>query len=313
MYFLFYLIVFFISKFILNNYLIPYLKKNFPDKPNDRSMHAKTKPRSGGIIFVLFSLLSILFSKIPIFFIALPLSIIGLFDDRKGVSQKIRFLIQIFTVQILLVPAYEGWGLNQNDTLLFIFLYFCLTILGVGIINFINFLDGIDGLVGGCLWVILLSLLISKGYLFLTPLLASLSAFLFFNWYPSKLFMGDVGSTFLGAVFVGFIFESSNFLEAMKILLLAFPLLSDAIYTLVRKILKKQSIFKAHRQHLYQRLTKGGWNHNKVSTIYILLTVLICVGYLFDSISLQILFSIFALILGFYYEKRYAVPLDNDN
>ena len=68
------------------------------------------------------------------------------------------------------------------------------------LINFTNFIDGIDGIVAGCFLVIFImaSVIIDNSYI---PIASSLLAFLFFNWEPSRLFMGDIGSTFLGSIF----------------------------------------------------------------------------------------------------------------
>ena len=299
-FFFIFLVIFAISFILLKNFLIPFFRIHIPDKPNQRSLHLKVKPRSGGIIFVVFSLLSIFISNNQIFLIILPLSLIGLLDDLKGISQKIRFIIQFFTVTYLFIPAYSNWGINELNIFFIILIFILFNLIGIGTINFVNFLDGIDGLVSGCFWIIVLTLLLSNNYFFLTPLLAALTAFIMFNWSPSKIFMGDVGSTFLGAMFVGFIFESNELILGFKTLLLAFPILLDSIYTLINKIIYKQPILSAHSQHLYQRLVKGGWSHSNVSTIYILLTFMFCLGYIFDSIMIQIVLILFTLYLGFY-------------
>ena len=144
---------------------------------------------------------------------------------------------------------------------------------GSGIINFTNFMDGIDGLVAGCMLIILLSLYILKVDELL-PLIAGLLAFLLWNWSPSKIFMGDSGSTFLGGIFFGVLLKLHDPITLIGVLLISTPLLGDAAICVIKRFFAGKNIFKAHRSHLYQRLQRAGFSHTKVSTIYILGTLI---------------------------------------
>ena len=87
-------------------------------------------------------------------------------------------------------------------------------------------MDGIDGLVASCMGIIFLIISIFSNQLLLF-LVAPLLGFLYFNWFPSKIFMGDVGSTYLGALFVGCLFNIQGFVNQLSIILVALPLLLD--------------------------------------------------------------------------------------
>ena len=90
-----------------------------------------------------------------------------------------------------------------------------LLVLATAVINFINFLDGIDGLVSICMIVSIFSVsLLFQLLAFLVSF--GIDGFLIWNWSPAKVFMGDVGSTFLGAVFIGFVLQASSWIHAFS-------------------------------------------------------------------------------------------------
>ena len=90
--------------------------------------------------------------------------------------------------------------------------------------------------------------------------------------------MGDAGSTFLGAVLTGIFFESRDFLSFVSLVLISSPLLMDATVCLTRRYFAKQNIFTPHKLHLYQRLSQAGLSHSKVSSIYIMATLLLFIA-----------------------------------
>jgi Fuc2NAc and GlcNAc transferase len=155
-----------------------------------------------------------------------------------------------------------------------------LTIIGMtAFINFYNFMDGLDGLVAGVTAVQLgfLALWLNQPILWL--LVAALLGFLYWNWSPAKIFMGDVGSTTLGAVVaIAFLSSNNTPASAWSAIAITLPLIGDAIYTLCRRLLRGENIFKAHRSHLYQRLQQSGWPHAQVATTYMGITFLIALS-----------------------------------
>ena len=124
------------------------------------------------------------------------------------------------------------------------FLLIFLMIIGIAIVNFINFMDGIDGLIAGSMILIFLlgSIFISNSFLIFV---GSLLAFLLWNWSPSKVFMGDGGSTFLGSLFFRLLLDSSSLFELVKIFIVSSPLLMDAFTCVIRRFINNQKIFRS--------------------------------------------------------------------
>jgi UDP-N-acetylmuramyl pentapeptide phosphotransferase/UDP-N-acetylglucosamine-1-phosphate transferase len=92
--------------------------------------------------------------------------------------------------------------------------------------------------------------------------------------------MGDVGSTVLGATIAIALLNADNPIQAWTALTITLPLTADAIYTLIRRLIRRENIFKAHRSHLYQRLQQSGWTHAQVASTYIGCTLLIALSIL---------------------------------
>ena len=208
--------------------------------------------------------------------LALPLVLVGFLDDRHNLSASWRYGVQLATalVVILLSPL-----VSPSVTLLP--LLALLVIAVTAVINFTNFMDGLDGLVAGCMAVAIGAVAIKLSAPWsIWALVGALLGFLFWNWSPAKVFMGDVGSTFLGAVFAGLVLQASSWPEAFGYLLVATPLLGDACLCVPRRLLAGQRVFQAHRLHLFQRLHQAGWPHARVSLTYIAATALLAVALL---------------------------------
>lgn len=304
------LILSFLISFVLLFKSINFLNRYFVDLPNSRSSHFKEKPQGGGFIFVLNSLfISIINFDISLT-LSIPLAFIGLLDDKINLSRKFRFFSQIITVFLILIiigiPSYLNF-------LPFYITFPFLILLGTSIINFTNFMDGIDGIVAGCFGVIFImaSLLLDNLYI---PIVSSIAAFLFFNWEPSKVFMGDLGSTFLGSIFFTMVVNCKSFEHFLAFLIMSLPLMFDAFFCVTRRFLSGKKIFQPHRDHLYQRLCDSGISHAKVSLIYILSTTLISLSYLYFGIYSTFFVAIFILFFGIYLDKRFAMKfIENKN
>jgi Fuc2NAc and GlcNAc transferase len=244
-------------------WLVPVLSKRLPDIPNARSSHRSPTPRGGGLAFVVVAtLLTPFFAQgatawIPV--VCAPLALVGVLDDRFDLPALWRYLAQIFTAMTLIAMATLPLPLWSLPLVL-------LTV--TAIINFFNFMDGLDGLVSSCAAVLMLA----SGQWILA---GALLGFLLWNWSPARIFMGDVGSTYLGAVFAGLVLQRQQPLQALMLLLVATPLLADAFICVLRRWHAGQQIFQAHRLHLYQRLHSAGWSHARVSLLYLaMITVL---------------------------------------
>ncbi|MEB3826372.1 MraY family glycosyltransferase [Phormidium sp. CCY1219] len=299
------LLILSIATFILSLLTTGWLKQRFSqnllDIPNDRSSHSQPTPRGGGLGFIIAfattTLLTAIISHsfpqlspvktlrltplqpflLQIWSILTPLAIIGILDDRHNLPASIRYLIQLAAAGIAVAcfgpfpqPWLTGFGITGQLTA------YILTLIAItALINFYNFMDGLDGLVAGVTAVQLgfLALYLNQPLWWL--LVAALLGFLWWNWSPAKIFMGDVGSTVLGATIAIALLNADNPIQAWTALAITLPLTADAIYTLIRRLIRRENIFKAHRSHLYQRLQQSGWTHAQVASTYIGVTVLI--------------------------------------
>jgi UDP-N-acetylmuramyl pentapeptide phosphotransferase/UDP-N-acetylglucosamine-1-phosphate transferase len=140
-------------------------------------------------------------------------------------------------------------------------------------------------------------------------LAGALLGFLLWNWSPARIFMGDVGSTYLGAVFAGLVLQRPQPLQALLLLLVATPLLADAFLCVLRRWHAGQQIFQAHRLHLYQRLHRAGWPHATVSIFYLLQITLLALGFVYTLPLPIMLGAIFmVLLLGIWLDQKQASP-----
>lgn len=266
------------------------------DIPNDRSSHTQPTPRGGGLGFLLAFVVTALGAWMghlfrPDLFDALwppsfaviavisPLAVVGLVDDRYNISAKIRYAVQLGAAAIALF----SFGLLPQPwfalTPLTTIVLGAITLIGcTALINFYNFMDGLDGLVASvtALQLAFLAVYLQQPIWWL--LVAALLGFLWWNWSPAKIFMGDVGSTVLGgSVAIALIAPTADPLRSLSAFAITLPLTADAIYTLTRRWLQGENIFQAHRTHLYQRLQQSGWSHRQVAIAYLLWTGAIAV------------------------------------
>ena len=239
-----------LTYFSLRN-LIPVLRKILIDNPNSRSSHKVPIARGGGAVFVTYGITFSLLLGSIIQLICLPLALIGLIDDKYNISSLLRFFIQFLTVLFLcnLSTLYSTF----EDGIFYKLVFILIFVSGISIINFINFMDGIDGIVSGCM-IIIFSTIAYDLMPSIWPLVGALIGFILLNWYPAKIFMGDVGSTFLGAVYFGAISQSRSWEQFLGFVLLSTPLIADAFTCVLRRFFSGKPIFKAHSSHLYQRL-----------------------------------------------------------
>ena len=300
------LILSLIWSFFLLFKIIPFLSY---DIPNERSSHEIPVARGGGIIFIISSILSIPISGSYSFLFLLPLGIVGLLDDIYSLSPKIRYLVQLFTVVLITLLHFDYfYTVDLNLLKIFILVFFIL--LGTTIINFSNFMDGIDGLLGSTMFIIFLNIALINNSVNLYTILGSLIAFLYFNKSPAKVFMGDVGSTFLGGLLFLTIVKAGSFEKAFYSLAVSFPLFIDAFTCLVRRFISKENIFRPHKKHLYQRLVKSGMSHSKVTLIYSICCIIISLA-CFTGNYINVLFSLFlTAIIGLMINKYIAEPFD---
>lgn len=311
------LLILSLASFLISLLAVALIKKRFSqqllDIPNDRSSHTQPTPRGGGLGFIIAlaitsSILAAIdptsINIIALWLILIPLTIIGIIDDRQGVPAAVRYLVQLSSASIAIAffnPFPQPWLTNLGIAGEIIGIV--LTVIGMtALINFYNFMDGLDGLVGGCSAVQLgfLAIYLHQSWLWL--LVGAIVGFLWWNWSPAKIFMGDAGSTVLGAtVAIALLNTNNNTLQAWSGLVVTFPLVIDAVYTISRRLMRRENIFKAHRSHLYQRLQQSGWSHDRVALTYIGITFLVATTIsIFGTIGAlcSVVCLILALVLG---------------
>lgn len=276
--------------------ILPLLRRAVIDTPNMRSAHLHPTPRGGGIAFVIVgTLMSFVSSNgayrwVPV--ICIPLAIVGLIDDYRSVPPLFRYIVQAITGFALL--AY-----SDIDSSLIVSLLLIIAITAV--INFMNFMDGLDGLVAGC-GVLLMASTSSW------CLSGAILGFLFWNWNPARVFMGDVGSTFIGATFAGMVLQSNSGEEALKFLLIGFPLFGDSFFCLLRRLINGEQVLKPHNKHLFQRLQQAGWSHANVALLYILGVSFLWVAKVAGGTFLLALVVVIELLFGLFLDRLYAKP-----
>ena len=108
------------------------------------------------------------------------------------------------------------------------------------------------------------------------------------------------------------ILSCSNLEQAFSILLISFPLIGDAFFTLLKRFLSKHNIFKPHKLHLYQRLNQGGLSHGKISIIYIFSTLYLVISYLIFGINFLFLSTLILIILAIKIDKKFAIPFKSN-
>jgi Fuc2NAc and GlcNAc transferase len=255
--------------------------------PNDRSSHSQPTPTSGGLGFILvflFASLAYAYQAGSLvettrwWLMLTPLVIVGVCDDIWSLPSTWRYLVQLFTATIAVLyfdpfpqPWLDAYGnIGHGIAIL-------LTIIGMtAIINFYNFMDGLDGLVGSVAAIQIAFIAFYTHQPILWLLVAALCGFVYWNWAPAKIFMGDAGSTFLGAIIsMSLLNQHQGAIGSWSTFAITMPIIADASYTIIRRLLNRENIFRAHRSHLYQRLQQSGLPHSTVAGIYILMTVAI--------------------------------------
>jgi Fuc2NAc and GlcNAc transferase len=308
------------ASWLLLRVLTPHLRCRLLDEPNARSSHRQPTPRGAGLAFVAvasassgLALLSgpgLPAAALPL--LAAPLALVGLLDDRHNLPASWRYGVQLFTAALILgfSPLVQRLCLAVGfSSWLLLAVLAVLMIAVTAVINFTNFMDGLDGLVAGCMAVSIAALAIALAAPWpLWVLVGSLIGFLLWNWSPAMVFMGDVGSTFLGAVFAVLVLQASTWSEALALLLVATPLLGDACLCVPRRLMAGQRVFQAHRLHLFQRLHQAGWPHARVSSLYIAATAVLAIALLWGGLLWVITIAAVELLIGIWLDQQVAVP-----
>ena len=291
------------------------LKLNIIDKPNHRKIHEKAIVRFGGVSILLGFITSLI-----IFFIsfgsdyliqaefliftkvlcgAFVFFIVGILDDLFQISPFIRLFLQVITSLLLVINGIGIFNLDIsfiNEKFYFelnsSFAFLITTLWIVGVTNSINWIDGLDGLSSGFSIIFTIAILmisISLGNLIFAfsavAIIGACTSFLFYNFRPAKIMMGDSGSYFLGYTLATFSIyyhsnSSINFNPFLSLLILLVPI-ADMTYVIAIRILNSRSPFFPDRNHIHHRLLDFGFDKDK--------TLLFIYGLSIISISLAII------------------------
>ncbi|NIA71028.1 glycosyltransferase family 4 protein [Pelagibius litoralis] len=253
------------------------------DQPNHRSSHEIATPRGGGLAVVPVIVLAwigggLAFGTIPTGFWPLLgglllLAAVSWLDDLRSLPAGLRLAVQITAVALGL------WG-SGGDALIFggilpaLLDHLIVGLLWIWFINLFNFMDGIDGITavesvavaGGIALCAALASLGSDLVFWSASLAAAALGFVWWNWAPARIFLGDVGSVPLGYLLGWLLILLAGTGQWAAALILPLYYLADATWTLGRRALRGEALWRAHREHFYQQAVQRGFSHAAVSS-----------------------------------------------
>ena len=271
--------------------------KVFPlDHPNARSLHAVPTPRTGGVAIIVSLFLGLVTARVLglllmredlawsswthlgslMLGLTMLLGLVSFADDRGGVPVWVRLGCQFFASSVLVLGA--GLVLSVIDVPLFgviafgwLGIPFTIVFL-VWFTNLYNFMDGMDGFAGGmtafgCGFLAYFAWVAGHNFIFVSALFLSVASagFLWHNFPPAKIFMGDVGSVSSGFLCGALIVWGcrDQVFDVWVPMIVFSPFILDASVTLIRRVWQREKVWVAHRTHYYQRLVRSGWGHRK--------------------------------------------------
>ena len=285
-------IVFVATAIIVDVMIILAARFRLVDLPNKRSAHALPTARGGGAAIVVAATIASLvvayrwpgFATRIGFGLIMPslvIAVVGIIDDIRPLRPLLRLGIQIgvaicMTAVLGPVSAIALPGLLELNLGS---LAWPLTIVWiVGMINAYNFMDGADGMAG--LGAVVAGLMIAaiayRSDALAAMLIAAFAAaatggFLVFNWQPARVFMGDVGSGFLGAIFAGIpllVRDAALPTVFLPMAMALWPYIYDPFLSVLRRLWNRENPLEPHREFLFHRLVRSGVSHGRVSLIY---------------------------------------------
>lgn len=295
----------------------PWGLRTFADVPNARSSHAAPVPRGGGIVFPIAIAVGLILSSaiepiVPKGTFAtvsgfILLAAVSFLDDVYSLDAKTRLFFHLFSSALVVSPLfYISFFTGPAIGLLFF-----LILYGATAINFFNFADGINGYVGlmGLFLSFTMITSVAPNLFAGVGLMGAVAVFLYFNLVRGQVFMGDVGSTSLGLCalliaktllfYQGQSPEGLNFEVFAKIILLNMSIWwvvwVDCGSMVVAKIMNRFPVSKAHREHIYQRLSRKFGSHRLSSSVLMTsqLSGYVLFEFLVNSKNYFILFCIF--------------------
>ena len=298
------------------------------DRTNHRSLHFRPTPRVGGIaILISVALVVALLSTGSLLNVALfsaaILSFISFVDDKYTLSVALRIAVHFAASILATVSWFHGNAAGGILSLVSCALFVAAIVVSiVWMTNLFNFMDGANGLAGGMTffgfgcYAIAAALADSQGNMIAiasATISGAALGFLFFNFPVAKIFLGDAGSVPIG--FLAIVLGIQGYVQGLWdwwFGLLVFSIfIVDATITLIKRLVRGEKIWLAHREHYYQRLILAGWSHRKTVTSYYFVMLASTISALAAQNS-RFLYSIAAIwvityaSLIIYLERRFA-------
>ncbi len=288
-YFVTFLIVLAVTAAGVETYRRWSLRRGILDHPNERSSHETPTPRGAGLIIFVVSVVAYsVFGLYGYYEIswgyisgAILLAVVSWLDDLITLSFINRMVAHSAAVALLLadVGYFDSIDLPFAGNIHLGVFGLLITFLWIfGFLNAFNFMDGIDGIAGSQGFVAAIGWF-AVGIIIGSPIFSiygiilatATLGFLIFNWQPAKIFMGDVGSCFLGFTLAAIPLLASQ-KERPQLLLIAvlfvWPFVFDVIFTFIRRGFLKHRVWEPHREHIYQRMVISGFQHRSVTIFY---------------------------------------------
>lgn len=289
--------------------LTPIVKKfayniGATDKPEQRKVHAKIMPRLGGLSIYLSFIVGVIIIQpsesfhFPILLGSIIIILTGIIDDIKDLTPMLKLVGQIIAAFIVVVlgdMSVEFINLPFGGQVNFGVFSIPLTMVWIiGITNAINLIDGLDGLAAGVSSIALFTIagmaaVMGNTYVVLIALIVAVSSlgFLFYNFYPAQIFMGDSGSQFLGyiiAVLSLLGFKNITFISLIiPIIILGVPIF-DTFFAIIRRLINRKPISAPDKSHIHHCLLKTGFTHRQaVILIYAMSIIFGLIAFVFSQ------------------------------
>lgn len=321
----------FVTAFIVALLAIPPIihlvnRYKLHDIPNGRKEHSLPVPTMGGIAIIAGMVFALMLwfpfsndiKQVCLFFGIIALFAMGIMDDLRDLSAKYKFVVQIALAALI---ALSGLRIETFNGIFGIYTLptgaqYTFTILAiVGITNAFNLIDGIDGLCGGLSFMSLVTL-----GLFLTlsgdtetalvafALAGAILAFLYFNFNPARIFMGDTGSLVIGFVVAVLCIRLMNLniisptpvLPSAPMFVLGIVLIPvfDTIRVFGKRIWKGGSPFEADKTHIHHLLTNQGFSHVfAIRVIYFIHAFVLMEVYLLQSLRQEFILLVMSILM----------------
>lgn len=317
--------------FVTSLLLVPIIKKvaihvNALDVPNERKVHKKPMPRLGGLaIFLAFLLGYVLYGEISTQMLSVLIGgfiivLTGIVDDINPIRARYKFVCQIVAAAVV---VYYGKLYFSNITLFGLVFNFptwvnmlLSTFFIVAIINAINLIDGLDGLASGIssiyfLTIAILAIVLNKlgglDVILSLIMFGSTLGFLFHNFPPAKIFMGDTGSMFLGfmiAIIALLGYKVATVTSIIIPILILFIPIFDTLLAIIRRTLKHQSIGTPDKEHFHHQLLRMTSSPTKtvliiyfINGLFSAISILYVLGDNKQAIAMYVVIMVFFIFL----------------